>query len=87
MLCSDRKGIAALKAAETLSKYGWQRRAFYLNLAACIILNAYSLMVNPMWFPIVLPTIVAWMSFYSYWTFVKRRIRLKKLRARLFGVE
>lgn len=72
------KGFAALDAVETASKYGWQRRAFYLNLAATILLNAYTLLANPTWIPIVLPITIAWMSFYSYWTFVKRRIRLRK---------
>jgi DNA-binding HxlR family transcriptional regulator len=71
------KGFAALQAVETVSKYGWQRRSFYLNLAACILLNVYVLLANPTWFPIVLPTTIVWVSFYSYWTLIKRRVRLR----------
>ncbi len=71
------KGFAALQAVETVSKYGWQRRTFYLNLLACILLNIYFLLVNPTLLLITLPITLAWMSLYSYRTFVKRRIRLK----------
>ncbi|MEM3627114.1 MAG: helix-turn-helix domain-containing protein [Candidatus Bathyarchaeia archaeon] len=71
------KGFAALQLVETASKYGWQRRAFYLNLLVCILLNVYILLLDRIFLPITLPISVAWMSFYSYWTFVKRRLRLK----------
>jgi DNA-binding HxlR family transcriptional regulator len=71
------KGFAALQVVETASKYGWQRRAFYLNLLAFILLNAYVLSMNLTLLPVTLPITVAWMLFYGYWTFVKRRVRLK----------
>ena len=71
------KGFAALQVVETVSKYGWQRRAFYLNLAVCILLNLYALLMKPAWLPIVLSTTITWISFYSYWTFIKRRVHLK----------
>jgi DNA-binding HxlR family transcriptional regulator len=80
------KGFAALQAVETLSKYGWQRRAYYINLVVCISLNIYFPLVYffverntiffSAWLLIVLPVTVAWMAFYSYWTLVKRHIRL-----------
>jgi DNA-binding HxlR family transcriptional regulator len=35
----NEKGFAALQAVEALSKYGWQRRAFYINLLFLIIMN------------------------------------------------
>jgi len=81
------KGFAALQAVDTASKYGWQRRAFIINLAVCVLLNAYFLYIYffveqnatflSAYLLIVLPIIIAWMAFYSYWTFVKRRVRLK----------
>jgi len=71
------KGFAALQAVEILSKYGWQKRAFYMNLLACIAINVYAFLVNKDWFPIVLVVTAAWMTFYSYWTFIKRHIPLK----------
>ncbi|MGQ9596976.1 MAG: DUF7347 domain-containing protein [Thermoproteota archaeon] len=71
------KGFAALQAIETLSKYGWQKRAFYLNLLVCIMFNVYFLLVGGEWLSIVLVVTAAWMAFYGYWTFVKRHIPLK----------
>ncbi|MEM2936327.1 MAG: helix-turn-helix domain-containing protein [Candidatus Bathyarchaeia archaeon] len=73
------EGFAALQAVETISKYGWQRRAFYMNLAACIVVNAYALIENPVWSPIVLSMTISWMGFYSYLTLFKRRVPLKKV--------
>ena len=72
------KGFAALQAVEILSKYGWQKRAFYMNLLACIAINVYAFLVNKDWFPIVLVVTAAWMTFYGYWTFIKRHIFLSK---------
>jgi len=71
------QGFVALQAVETMSKYGWQRRAFYVNLAACILIIAYTLIANVHWLPIVLLLTALWMAFYSYWTFVKRRVRIR----------
>ena len=81
------RGFAALQAVEILSKYGWQRRAYYINLAVCISLNLYFPLVYffiernaiffSAWLLMVLPVTAAWMAFYSYWTFVKRHIRLR----------
>jgi len=34
------KGFAALQAVEVANRYGWQRRSFYLNIAAFILINA-----------------------------------------------
>ena len=75
------KGFAALQAVEAANKYGWQKRSFYLNLAAFIMMNAYCLLAgyshSIYYWMIVLPLTTAWIVFYSFWTFVKRRIRLK----------
>ena len=82
------KGFAALQAVETTSKYFWlraaQRRSFFLALIVSILGNVYILWIvsrlndYTLWFAVVLPATVVWMLFYSYWTFVKRRIRLRK---------
>jgi len=82
------RGFAALQAVETTSKYFWlraaQRRSFFLALIVSILGNIYILWIvshlndYTLWFALVLPATVAWMLFYSYWTFVKRRIRLRK---------
>jgi hypothetical protein len=82
------KGYAALQAVETTSKYFWlraaHRRSFILALIVSILLNIYMLwIVNQLgdytiWFAIFLPATLAWMLFYSYLTFIKRRIRLRK---------
>ena len=82
------KGFAALQAVETASKYyrlrAAQKRSFYINLLVCIAINANTLWIASqlndftLWFAIILPVTLAWMLFYSYWTLVKRRIRLRK---------
>ena len=78
------KGFAALQAVEVANKYGWQKRSFYLNLMAFILINAYCLLTGHphtmFYWMIVLPLTTAWIVFYSFWTFVKRRIRLKNLK-------
>lgn len=71
------KGYAALQAVEAISKYGWQKRAFYLNFLFCILMNIYTFLTNIEWVPISLTTATVWMIFYSYWTFIKRGMRLK----------
>lgn len=71
------KGYAALQAVEAISKYGWQKRAFYLNFLFCILMNVYTFLTNIEWIPISLTTATVWMVFYSYWTFIKRGMRLK----------
>ncbi|MEM2136532.1 MAG: helix-turn-helix domain-containing protein [Candidatus Methanomethylicia archaeon] len=73
----NEKGFAALQALEVISKYGWQKRAFYLNLLICIIFNIYFALTDPKWLLVVLVISTSWMIFYSYWTFVKRHVTLK----------
>ncbi|MEM3703245.1 MAG: winged helix-turn-helix domain-containing protein [Candidatus Bathyarchaeia archaeon] len=73
----NERGYAALQAVEVISKHGWQKRAFCLNLLMCIMMNVYAFLVNIEWIPIMLIVTTAWMTIYSYWTFIKRGIRLK----------
>jgi len=82
------RGFNALQAVETSSKYIWlraaHRRSFFLSLMVSIMGNIYILWIvshlndYTLWYAFVLPATVAWMIFYSYWTFVKRRIRLRQ---------
>jgi hypothetical protein len=82
------RGFAALQAVETTSKYFWlraaHRRSFILAVIVSILLNVYILWIvshlndYTLWFTVVLPATMAWMLFYGYWTFVKRRIRFRK---------
>ncbi|MCD6409606.1 MAG: helix-turn-helix transcriptional regulator [Candidatus Verstraetearchaeota archaeon] len=70
-----KEGYAALQAVETIKKHGWQRRAYFLNLAAFILVNAYTAVKHPsLWLAVILPVTGAWIAFYSYWSIVKRKI-------------
>jgi hypothetical protein len=71
------RGFAALRAVYVVSNYGWQRRAWFINLATMILINLYMLFTNPEFLIFSLLPTVGWFVFYSYWTFVKRRVRLR----------
>lgn len=81
------RGFAALNTIETTSKYFWlreaHRRSFILAVIVSILLNIYILWIlshlnsYTLWFTVVLPATIAWMLFYSYVTFSKRRIRFR----------
>jgi hypothetical protein len=71
------KGFAALQAIDTISKYGWQKRAYYLNIALAIIINLFTLILDIKWLPLTISVSIIWIAFYSYWTLVKRRMHLK----------
>jgi len=73
----NERGFTALQAIEALSKYGWQKRAFYINLLFSILMNIYIMLTMVEWFPFVLAISAAWMVFYSYWTFIRRHVSLK----------
>ncbi|MGY5876887.1 MAG: helix-turn-helix domain-containing protein [Candidatus Thorarchaeota archaeon] len=70
------RGFAALQAVNIVSHHGWQRRSWYINLGTYILMNSYFIMISSLWFLAFIPT-TAWIVFYSYWTFVKRRVRLR----------
>ncbi len=68
-------GYSALQAVITIRKYGWQRRAYILNIIIYVIINAFSALKYPsLWMITVLPISTAWIAFYSYWSIVKRKI-------------
>jgi DNA-binding HxlR family transcriptional regulator len=82
------KGFAALTTIEGAAGYyrlrSAQKRSFILGLAVVVLVNIGTLWVvfqtenYVLWYAIVLPFTLAWIVFYSYWTLVKRRIRLRK---------
>ena len=72
------KGFAALEAIDTISKYDWQKRAYYINIALTIIINLFTLILDIKWLPLTISVGIIWIAFYSYWTLVKRRIRLRR---------
>jgi len=74
--CLTKDGYAALQAIDAVARYGWQKRAYYLNVAICIFINAYCALTQPwnqLWLKIVLPITIAWLAFYTCWTVKKRR--------------
>lgn len=82
------KGYAALTTVEGAAGYyrlrSAQKRSYLLGLAVVVLVNIGTLWVASqtqnyvLWYGIVLPFTLAWIVFYSYWTLVKRRIRLRK---------
>jgi len=74
------KGSAALEAIRVIQQYGWQRRSFLLNVLAYVLVNIWAL-IN---FSLSLNSIIVfvgstlWMAFYSYWTFIYRRVSLRQ---------
>ena len=81
------KGFAALTTVEGAAGYyrlrSAQKRSFFLTLAVTALVNIGVLWVAfqtenyVIWYAIVLPVTLAWIVFYSYWTLVKRRVRLR----------
>jgi DNA-binding HxlR family transcriptional regulator len=81
------KGFAALTTIEGAAGYyrlrSARERSFLLALTVVVLVNIGTLWVAfqtenyIIWYAIVLPITLAWIIFYSYWTLVKRRIRLK----------
>ncbi|MFW9943957.1 MAG: ArsR/SmtB family transcription factor [Candidatus Sifarchaeia archaeon] len=72
------RGYAAVQAVDVVSKYGWQRRAYLINLGMYIVMNVYLLLAVQHWAVLIVFGIwTAWIVFYSYWTFIKRRVRLR----------
>ncbi len=38
----NENGFAAVQAVEVISKYGWQKRTFFINLLVCTLMSVYS---------------------------------------------
>ena len=71
------RGFAALRAVYVVSNYSWQRRAWFINLITIIFINVYMLFSMPEFYVFIAIPTVGWLVFYSYWTLVKRRVRLR----------
>ncbi|MHA3964236.1 MAG: ArsR/SmtB family transcription factor [Candidatus Thorarchaeota archaeon SMTZ1-45] len=71
------RGFAALRAVYVVSNYGWQRRAWFINVATILFINVYMFFSIPEFFVFSAVPTFGWLVFYSYWTFVKRRVRLR----------
>lgn len=70
-----RDGFAALEAVSVVEKYGWQRRAYILNLILYLILNIYLYFVSfKIWYLLIFPISTGWILLYSYWSIFKRRV-------------
>ena len=71
------RGFAALRAVHVVSNYGWQRRSWMINVLMMTILNIYFLFAATQFYVFVAIPTIGWILFYSYWTFAKRRVRLR----------
>ncbi len=71
------RGFAALRAVHVVSNYGWQRRSWIINVIMLSAINIFLLFSMPEHYLFVAIPTICWIAFYSYWTFVKRRVRLR----------
>jgi hypothetical protein len=79
----NERGYAAPKAVRVISKQGWQRRALIVNMGFFVVMTAWALAMTAaglsiIYFVILFSLTTIWMIFYTYWTFIKRRVRLRK---------
>jgi len=70
------EGYKALQAIEVISRYGWQGRSLLINIALCILVNIYTLVFHREMLILILPSTMAWMTFYTYWSLVRRGVRI-----------
>ena len=74
-----KEGYAALQAVTTIEKYGWQKRAYIINIVAYTIVVAFTLSkillegAKPVYL-IVLVLVSLWFVYYSYLSIVKRGV-------------
>ncbi|MHA2353138.1 MAG: DUF7347 domain-containing protein [Candidatus Thorarchaeota archaeon] len=73
----NHRGFAALRAIHVVSNYGWQRRSWMINVLMLGAINIFFLFSSPEYYILVAIPTIGWILFYSYWTFVKRRVRLR----------
>jgi DNA-binding transcriptional ArsR family regulator len=71
------RGFAALRAVHVVSNYGWQRRSWIINVIILSVIDIFLLISMPEYYLFVAIPTIGWIAFYSYWTFVKRRVRLR----------
>jgi DNA-binding transcriptional ArsR family regulator len=72
------RGFSALRAVNIVSHHGWQRRSWFVNVIMYLILTGTLLLWSiPLWWLVFIPY-TGWIAFYTYWTFVKRKVRLRE---------
>lgn len=71
------RGFAALRAVHVVSNYGWQRRSWMINVLMLSAINIYFLFSATQYYIFVAIPTIGWILFYSYWTFVKRKVRFR----------
>jgi hypothetical protein len=71
------RGFAALRAVHVVSSYGWQKRSWMMNILMMTFLNIYFLFAAFQFYIFAAIPTIGWAIFYTYWTFVKRRVRLR----------
>lgn len=79
----NEQGFAALQAVDVVSKYGWQRRSFFINVFVYFLMIGLISILFVQGAPIPLLAIVfvihtSWIAFYSYWSLVKRKISIRR---------
>ena len=73
----NHRGFAALRAVHVVSNYGWQRRSWMINVIMLGAINIFFFFTALEFYLFVAIPTIGWILFYSYWTFVKRRVRLR----------
>ncbi len=71
------RGFAALRAINIVRNYGWQRRSWIINVLLMSMINIFFLFAAFDLFIFTAIPAICWIVFYSYWTFVRRGIRLR----------
>jgi hypothetical protein len=72
------RGFAALRAVHVVSNYGWQKRSWVMNILMMTSLNIYFLFAAFEYYIFAAIPTIGWALFYTYWTFVKRKVRLRE---------
>ena len=73
----NNRGFAALRAVHVVSSYGWQKRSWIMNILMMTFLNVYFLFAAFEFYIFAAIPTIGWALFYTYWTFVKRRVSLR----------
>ncbi len=82
----NEQGFAALQAVDVVSKYGWQRRSFFINLCVYFLMMSFMAVLYIQGVPLFAVLIVfiihtSWILFYSYWSLVKRKVNIRRERS------
>ncbi|MFW9931982.1 MAG: ArsR/SmtB family transcription factor [Candidatus Thorarchaeota archaeon] len=78
----NEQGYAALQAVDVVSKYGWQRRSFFIHICTYLLMVLFMSVLYVQGAPLLAILVViilhtAWILFYSYWSLVKRKVNIR----------